>query len=113
MKATKAGYTIGKALESWTPCNNLAIEQCSNISQIEAFVNLGYYTGTLNADGYLDTDSQFIAKDIKVKLSQKENDRIFLPETTTEIASDSASPRYVDVSIAATLSKLLERIEKL
>ena len=44
MKATKAGYTIGKALESWTPCNNLAIEQCSNISQIEAFVNLGYYT---------------------------------------------------------------------
>ena len=111
MKATKAGYTIGKALESW---------KTGGPQTIEIFVNLGYYTGTLNADGYLDTDSQFIARDIKIQLSQEDNKRIFLSsldstatQTATLNVATSVSPLKVDVSIAEALSKLLERIEKL
>ena len=51
MKATKAGYTIGKALESWScdkdgPCQGT----------IEAFINLGYFTGELTAEGFLPND---------------------------------------------------------
>ncbi len=108
-KATKAGYTIGKALENWTPGNG---------TTIEAFVNLGYYTGTLTADGYLHTDSQLITRDIKVQLSQKDQKKLFVPDVMTpqsldSMPSETASSQYVDVSVAETLSKLLARIEEL
>ena len=63
MKATKAGYTVGKALEAWQPCienlgieNSLKIVNCKlKIDKIEAFVSLGYYVGELNRDGDLRT----------------------------------------------------------
>ena len=61
MKATKAGYTVGKALEAWKPCNenfdienSLKIENCKlKIDQILAFVHLGYYMGEMTEEGFL------------------------------------------------------------
>jgi hypothetical protein len=43
MKATQAGYTVGKALESWMPN--------SGQSTIDVFVNLGYYDPDRALDG--------------------------------------------------------------
>jgi hypothetical protein len=41
MKAIKAGYTIGKALESWQPGRS---------ERIEVFIHLGWYAGDLTAE---------------------------------------------------------------
>ena len=46
MKATKAGYVVGRALENWKP---------KGPSNIEAFVSLSYYMGDLTEKGDLRT----------------------------------------------------------
>ncbi|MDP1722090.1 MAG: hypothetical protein Q8L37_02680 [Candidatus Gottesmanbacteria bacterium] len=58
MKATKAGYVVGRALEKWTPLR----QGFGGASKIEAFVSLSYYMGELNEKGDLRT---FTADTIK------------------------------------------------
>ena len=56
MKATKAGYTVGKALEAWNcapaPYEGEGREGVCK-GTIEAFVNLGWYMGELTEEGFL------------------------------------------------------------
>ena len=48
MKATKAGYTIGKALESWEPSTLRDTSGQAGSEQIQVFVNLSYYDPNIN-----------------------------------------------------------------
>ena len=87
MKATKAGYTVGKALENW-----------NGQDKIDIFVNLGYYMGPLTTDGYFDTG-------LKIKVTDVQID-------TNPIATDSASLSLRDeiASISAQLADLRSQI---
>lgn len=110
-KALKAGYTVAKALEDWSPS--------SGKDSIMSFVNLGYYMGPMTGDGYIDTGENFIANSVKVTTTQSLIDRIFGIRSSTQetenatdsgtldqTASDSAS-----LNITEALSKFVDRIE--
>ena len=60
IKATKAGYTVGKALENWNASTGSAP------SAIDVFVNIGYFMGPMTADGYFDTGLKIKVADIKI-----------------------------------------------
>lgn len=120
MKATKTGYTVAKALESW--------DSSTSSGQIEAFVSLGYYLGPMTADGYINTDANFIANSIKVSLSSNDQLRLFgQSPTVLSTATDSAStasesavshqPSAIsstsNVSVSDAISKVLDKLQNL
>ena len=57
MKATRAGYTVGRALESWNSCKGVTLpEQGDTLrncgpDRIEAFLSLTYYMGDIDPFG--------------------------------------------------------------
>ncbi|MEK7591929.1 MAG: hypothetical protein AAB508_00880, partial [Patescibacteria group bacterium] len=65
-KATRSGYVVGRALESWKSCANQAPEsgahQGCGAPAIEAFISLSYYMGDVDEHGDLQT---FIVNSLK------------------------------------------------
>ena len=111
-KATKAGYTIAKALENWSPD--------SGKNSIMAFINLGYYMGGMTADGYVDTGQNLIANNLNVKTEQGLIERILgIRESPSAEATEdrSASPEgqiaseSASLNIAEALDRLVTRLE--
>ncbi len=107
MKATKSGYTVGKALENWKPGDG---------DKIMAFVNLGYNMGSMTADGSFDTGNSFIANNVSVKTNQSLIDRIFgiIRNNSQSEATDSAEPVASEsgtLNIAEALSRFTDRLE--
>ena len=85
MKATKAGYIVAKALEDWSPD--------SGKESIMVFVNLGYYMGSMTADGYIDTGNSFVVENIKINTDQSLINRILglMTNSSEDISDNEAS----------------------
>ena len=70
-KATRSGYVVGRALESWKSCANQAPEsgahQGCGAPAIEAFISLSYYMGDVDEHGDLQT---FIVNSLKGEFSE-------------------------------------------
>jgi len=101
-KATQAGYTIGKALESWSPT--------SKDERIMVFVNLSYYMGPMTADGYIDTGLKLKVADVVIDPSSGSSRG---SETTVGISPDgiatsSSTPRNDDLDSLQTRVTQLE-----
>ncbi len=128
-KATRAGYTVAKALEPW----NKDMDK----DRIEAFVNVGYYMGGMTADGYVEIGNSFVASDVKISISDGTlrllNGTSILGNNTLDIGSvdltstpsakvASSSGTVADtgsvtpsaqISLSDAVSKIMDRIQKL
>jgi excisionase family DNA binding protein len=101
MKATKAGPTLGKALEAWDPANPT--------DSILVFITLGSYLGEFTSDGYLDMGQSLAANDLLLHNTTLYN-RLYRELDLTSESSQSATPA---ASVSQSLERILDRVESL
>ena len=97
MKATKAGYTLGKALESWQP---------GGPATILAFVSLGYYNPDL---ALTDTGDLTIAK-IANSSTSEESSPVGAPPSEESLGDLSNSILHTSYSILNTAGETITRV---
>ena len=101
MKAIKAGYVVGKALEDWSPD--------SNKNEVLVFANLSFTFGSLTPNGYINTGEAIATKDVSVENNSLFSKLLGNNQSATPSAQISTDP--ASVSISQALEKILGRLE--